>query len=118
MTTYAGISLTVLTDAQGWLPKWQRKTYISRAKPIGTSRENLQFGGRGNHVIAINVRLTSAADFATLTSYENDGTARALNDLLGDSVNYSAVYLMEVKNVRQLAWVTVIEAECTFERSG
>jgi len=118
MSSYGGITIIIPTEGEGWLPEWQRQTYTSRSKPIGASRENVQFGGLGNYVIAIRVRLLSTSDFATLRGWENDGTARALVDLLGDGVDHASVYLMEIRNIKTLAWSTVIEAELVFERVG
>lgn len=118
MASYGGVTINVETDERGFIPRWSRKNYTSRTKPIGVSRENLQFGGRGNSTITLRLALFVAADFATLEGWENDGVARALVDPAGDGVNYPSVYLMEIRNAKKRSYAQEFEADVTFERVG
>jgi hypothetical protein len=118
MPSYAGADFeNDVTGQDGMVSRWQREAVFSVRQVPGSDFEDTQYIGRGNERLTVRAYIEDDDDLATLQAAVG-ATRRTLTNPFGDSVNYSNVILMAVRNVRRLAWEEVIEAELEFMRTG
>ena len=98
MTTYNGVTFTVLAEDSMFWPTWENEGNVSVRHIPGGRNDDIQFGGRGFARVSLKAHVTSDADMATLRG-SLDGTARTLGDLRGG--NYTNTYLTKISNLRR-----------------
>lgn len=118
--TYNGISFYILAD----------KKDNTNSRPLlvpedfGTIRnkipyahqEQIQFTGRGNKRFTLDCEMYSDSDFETLLAMVALGSSHTLMDPFGDSVDYTNMLLVDMKDVWRVTFDEEIHFKLTFEQ--
>lgn len=114
MGSFNSVTFQEILDQDIYRAHWSQEPNVSvRHIPYSTS-DDVQFGGRGNNRLTVEVLITADADIDTMRA-SVDGTARTLTLY---SSNYSNTYLIGVGEPKRFDASANWRVPLTFMRAG